>query len=133
MNIGYAHDGLIGSVQEQLRRAQKEIGFTYLRFHGIFDDDMHIYQENEDGSPWFNFAYADLLFDFIQEIGLIPYVELGLNWQKRNIPCSTIGQSVSACIMIRKSGRRWCRRACRTGLTNTVWRMCANGDSPCFR
>ena len=69
VNIGYAHDGLIGSVQEQLRRAQKEIGFTYLRFHGIFDDDMHIYQENEDGSPWFNFAYADLLFDFIQEIG----------------------------------------------------------------
>ncbi len=56
VNIGYAHDGLIGSVQEQLRRAQKEIGFTYLRFHGIFDDDMHIYQENEDGSPWFNFC-----------------------------------------------------------------------------
>ena len=63
VNIGYVHDGLIGSVQEQLRRAQKEIGFTYLRFHGIFDDDMHIYQENEDGSPWFNFAYADLLFE----------------------------------------------------------------------
>lgn len=50
VNIGYAHDGLIGSVQEQLRRAQKEIGFTYLRFHGIFDDDMHIYQENRG---WF--------------------------------------------------------------------------------
>ena len=76
VNIGYAHDGLIGSVQTQLRRAQEEIGFTYLRFHGILDDDMHIYQEHADGSPWFNFAYADLLFDFIQEIGLIPYVEL---------------------------------------------------------
>ena len=48
---------------------RRRFGFTYLRFHGIFDDDMHIYQENEDGSPWFNFAYADLLFDFIQEIG----------------------------------------------------------------
>lgn len=77
VNIGYARDGLIGSVQAQLRRAQREIGFTYLRFHGIFDDDMRIYQEHEDGSPWFNFAYADLLFDFIQEIGLIPHVELG--------------------------------------------------------
>lgn len=77
VNIGYARDGLIGSVQAQLRRAQREIGFTYLHFHGIFDDDMRIYQEHEDGSPWFNFAYADLLFDFIQEIGLIPQVELG--------------------------------------------------------
>ena len=77
VNIGYARDGLIGTVQEQLRRAKQEIGFTDLRFHGIFDDDMHIYQENEDGSPWYNFTYADLLFDFILSIGLTPYVELG--------------------------------------------------------
>ena len=77
VNIGYARDGLFGAVQEQLRHAVQEIGFTDLRFHGIFDDDMHIYQENEDGSPWYNFAYADLLFDFILSIGLTPYVELG--------------------------------------------------------
>lgn len=77
VNIGYARDGLIGTVQEQLRRAKQEIGFTDLRFHGIFDDDMHIYQENTDGSPWYNFTYADLLFDFILSIGLTPYVELG--------------------------------------------------------
>lgn len=76
VNIGYARDGLIGVVQEQLRRAQKEIGFTYLRFHGIFDEDMHIYQQNQDGSTWFNFAYADMLFDFILSIGLTPFVEL---------------------------------------------------------
>lgn len=77
VNIGYAREGLLGAVQEQLRRAKEEIGFTYLRFHGIFNDDMHIYQQNADGSPWYNFAYADLLFDFILSIGLIPYVELG--------------------------------------------------------
>lgn len=76
VNIGYARDGLFGAVQKQLRRAKREIGFTDLRFHGIFDDDMHIYQENEDGSPWYNFTYADLLFDFILSIGLTPYVEL---------------------------------------------------------
>lgn len=77
VNIGYAHDGLIGAVQEQLRRAKREIGFTELHFHGIFDDDMHIYQQNEDSSPWYNFTYADLLFDFILSIGLTPFVELG--------------------------------------------------------
>ena len=37
---------------------------------------MHIYQQNPDGSPWYNFTYADLLFDFILSIGLTPYVEL---------------------------------------------------------
>ena len=76
VNIGYARDGLIGAVQEQLRRVQKDIGFKYIRFHGILNDDMHIYQEKTDGSPWYNFTYADLLFDYILQINLIPYVEL---------------------------------------------------------
>lgn len=76
VNIGYAHDGLSGEVQAQLRRAKQEIGFTDIRFHGIFDDDMHIYQQQADGSPWYNFTYVDLLFDFILSIGLTPFVEL---------------------------------------------------------
>lgn len=107
VNIGYAHDGLIGSVQEQLRRAQKEIGFTYLRFHGIFDDDMHIYQENEDGSPWFNFAYADLLFDFIQEIGLIPYVELGYMPSKLAKTQYTVFDNPAICISMYNDSEKW--------------------------
>lgn len=76
VNIGYARDGLVATVQEQLRRAKEEIGFTDIRFHGILDDDMHIYQQKEDGSPWYNFTYADLLFDFLQSVGLTPFVEL---------------------------------------------------------
>ena len=107
VNIGYAHDGLIGSVQEQLRRVQKEIGFKYLRFHGIFDDDMHIYQENEDGSPWFNFAYADLLFDFIQEIGLIPYVELGFMPFKLAKTPQTLFDNPSICISMYNNAEKW--------------------------
>lgn len=76
LNIGYARDGLIETVQQQIRQAQQEIGFRYLRFHGIFDDDMHIYQVKKDGSPWYNFTYVDLLFDFILSVGLKPFVEL---------------------------------------------------------
>lgn len=77
MNIGYARDGLIETVQRQIRQAQREIGFRYLRFHGIFDDDMHIYQVKKDGSPWYNFTYVDLLFDFVLSAGMRPFVELG--------------------------------------------------------
>lgn len=77
LNIGYARDGLMAPVQQQILLAQQEIGFTYLRFHGIFDEDMHIYSENEQGNPEFNFSYATLLFDFIVSTGLKPFVELG--------------------------------------------------------
>ncbi len=107
INIGYAHDGLIGSVQEQLRRAQSEIGFTYLRFHGILNDDMHIYQESEDGSPWFNFAYADLLFDFILEIGLIPYVELGYMPSKLARTHHAVFDNPAICISMYNDEEKW--------------------------
>lgn len=56
-------------MQRQILRAQEEIGFQYLRFHGIFDDDMHIYREQTDGTPQFNFYNVDLLFDFILSAG----------------------------------------------------------------
>lgn len=77
LNIGYAREGLSAVVQRQIVQAQRDIGFESLRIHGIFDDDMHIYQENEDGSPWYNFLFSDLLLDFIVQTGLEPYLELG--------------------------------------------------------
>lgn len=76
LNIGYARDGLMAPIQEQIRRAQKEIGFEFIRFHGIFDEDMHIYSEDRHGKPQYCFVYVDLLFDFLLSLGLKPYVEL---------------------------------------------------------
>ncbi len=75
LNIGYAHDGLIGEVQRQIQRACREIGFEYIRFHGIFDDDMHLLQDTGNDSVTCDFTYVDLLFDFIVREGLRPYVE----------------------------------------------------------
>ena len=34
--------------QKQLKLVQKEIGFRYIRGHGLFCDDMAIYQEYEE-------------------------------------------------------------------------------------
>lgn len=76
LNIGYAREGLTAAVQNQVRQVQQEIGFEFLRIHGIFDDEMHIYQENTDGSPWYNFLYSDILLDFVLDVGLKPYIEL---------------------------------------------------------
>lgn len=76
LNIGYARDGLLAEVQNQLRIAQSEIGFEYLRFHGILDDDMHIYHEDDQQDPYLDFSRVDLLLDFILSIGMKPYIEL---------------------------------------------------------
>ena len=76
LNIGYARCGLLAPIQEQIRTAQREIGFRYVRFHGIFDSDMHIYEEDANGQPVYNFLYADMLFDFLLSVGLHPFLEL---------------------------------------------------------
>ena len=51
---------------------------SIIRFHGIFDDNIQIYQENSEGQPVLNFLYADLLTDFLISQGFKLYIELGL-------------------------------------------------------
>jgi len=76
-SIGKAKEGLYVEVQQQLRVIQEKIGFEYIRFHGIFDDEMMVYHENEAGEAIFNFTYVDKLFSFLLQIGLRPFIELG--------------------------------------------------------
>ena len=49
--FGRAREGLRADFQEQLRELQSEIGFEYIRFHGMFHDDMAVYDEDENGHP----------------------------------------------------------------------------------
>ncbi|MGL6104611.1 GH39 family glycosyl hydrolase [Romboutsia sp.] len=77
ITIGKAKEGLITDVQEYLREIQKSIGFKYIRFHGVFDDEMMVYDEGINNKPIFNFTYVDKLFDFLLGIGLKPFIELG--------------------------------------------------------
>ena len=76
ITIGKAKEGLMKDVQDHLREIQSKIGFKYIRFHGIFDDSMMVYDE-ENNNPSFNFTYIDKLFDFLLSINLKPFVELG--------------------------------------------------------
>jgi xylan 1,4-beta-xylosidase len=61
--------------QEQLALVRKELGFRYIRFHGIFHDDMGVYRE-KDGLPVYNFDRIDQLYDSFLHIGMKPFVEL---------------------------------------------------------
>lgn len=63
-----------------LAMVQKEIGFKYIRGHGLLCDDVGIYREDMvDGEirPFYNFTYIDRIFDSFLEMGIRPFVELG--------------------------------------------------------
>lgn len=71
---------------EQLALVQKSIGFSYIRGHGLFCDDMAIYQEykTEDGRTGteYNFTYLDRVVDQYLELGIRPFLELGFMPEK---------------------------------------------------
>ncbi|OAB38548.1 hypothetical protein PMSM_01745 [Paenibacillus macquariensis subsp. macquariensis] len=75
--ISKAKEILHSEVQSHLKLAQDKIKFRYIRFHGIFDDEMMVYREDAQGNPIFNFLYVGQLIDFIRSIGLRPYIEFG--------------------------------------------------------
>jgi len=77
VGAGRANEGLRADWQRQLRLVREQCGFRYLRFHGLFCDDMGVYQEDKQGRPVYNWQYVDELFDFLQSIGMKPFLELG--------------------------------------------------------
>ncbi len=65
----------------QLELVQEQIGFRYIRGHGLFSRGMAIYQEikNEDGSlrEEYNFTYLDRVMDRYKALNIRPFLELG--------------------------------------------------------
>ncbi len=77
IGAGRANEGLRADWQQQLIYVKNECGFRYIRMHGLLTDDMGVYKEDKNGTPEYNFMYVDVLFDFLQSIGMKPFVELG--------------------------------------------------------
>ncbi|HXY24184.1 MAG TPA: hypothetical protein VEI73_06005 [Candidatus Acidoferrum sp.] len=76
VGAGRANEGLRAVWQEQLATVQREIGFQYLRMHGILHDDMGVYREDSHGNPEYNFQYIDALYDALLKLRIRPFVEL---------------------------------------------------------
>lgn len=77
MTYGYAPHGLREDFQAQLRTIQKEMPFRYIRFHGIFSDQMLVCNRTSDGAIYYNFNHVDRLIDSLMELNLKPFLELG--------------------------------------------------------
>jgi xylan 1,4-beta-xylosidase len=58
-----------------LSQVKRATGFTYVRAHGILDDDVGVFRLDK-GKPVYNFSYVDQIYDGLLARGVKPYVEL---------------------------------------------------------
>jgi xylan 1,4-beta-xylosidase len=71
----HARMALRADWQAQLRKVHDELGFRYVRFHGILDDDIGTLVGEQDRFIY-SFFNSDRIFDFLLSIGMKPFVEL---------------------------------------------------------
>lgn len=86
VGAGRANEALRADWQAHFREAVQVLGMRYVRFHGLFHDDMFVYRTHDGGGfappeplpePVLTFAYVDKVFDAILDAGARPFVELG--------------------------------------------------------
>lgn len=75
VGAGRAAEGLRAGWRQQLEECHRELGFKYLRMHGLLQDEMGVYSEDSNGNPRYNFQYIDDVYDFLLSIGMKPFVE----------------------------------------------------------
>jgi xylan 1,4-beta-xylosidase len=75
VGAGRANEGLRAGWLEQLELVQETCGFEYVRFHGLFHDDMFPIIEVK-GKTVYNWQYIDDLFDRMLDLNVRPFIEL---------------------------------------------------------
>jgi xylan 1,4-beta-xylosidase len=61
--------------QQQLRQCHDELGFRYMRCHGLLSDDLGTCVEHNE-ELLYSFFNADQIIDFLLSIGMRPFIEL---------------------------------------------------------
>lgn len=87
MCVGSCHGAtaLREDYRKQLEKAHKDLGFRYVRFHGLFNDDMSVVtktegpqrrEQSEKNGYILSFTNTDSIIDFLLSIGMKPFLEL---------------------------------------------------------
>ncbi len=105
--IGKAKHVLLSENQHMLHELQQDIGFEYIRFHGLLDDEMMFYSENENGSPELCFTYIDLAIDFLLSINLKPFIELSFMPKELAEDSARTMFFIESIISLPKSMEKW--------------------------
>ncbi len=84
--VGSCHavTGLRADWRAQLAKVHRELGFQYVRFHGLLDDAMSVvvreqqfFQPDAPATLRYCFFNIDSIFDYLLSIGMKPFIELG--------------------------------------------------------
>src|SRR6202041_742013 len=73
------------------RAVRRGTGVSYIRFHGIFLDEIGLYNEGPKGEPLYNFSYIDQVYDGLIANGVRPFVEL--SFMPRQLASKDVRQS----------------------------------------
>jgi xylan 1,4-beta-xylosidase len=79
------------SYREDLRAVRGITAVAYVRFHGIFNDELGVYTEGPRGEAIYNFSYVDQVYDGLLANGVRPFVEL--SFMPRRLALHDIRQS----------------------------------------
>ena len=85
------------SYRNDLRAVKQATGFRYVRFHGILDDEVGVYKEDEHGNPVYNFAYVDEIYDGLLKNGasLTAWIVIVTNPVSVALPSDTVKVKLS--------------------------------------
>ena len=84
--VGSCHAvmGLRSDWREQLEKSHRELGFQYVRFHGLLNDEMSVcvkdvnpFVKDAPATLRYSFFNIDSIFDFLLSLGMKPFIELG--------------------------------------------------------
>jgi len=79
VGAGRVGEGLRAGWRVQLELCRKELGFKYLRAHGLLHDELGVYSEDKQGNPRYNWQYIDDVYDYLLGIGMKPFVEVSFS------------------------------------------------------
>lgn len=79
------------SWRSDLRAVRAVTAVSYVRFHGIFLDEVGLYTEGPKGEPVYNFSYIDQIYDGMLANGVRPFVEL--SFMPRQLASKDVRQS----------------------------------------
>lgn len=72
------HDGTLWSetLKAHTLDGVKNLELKSVRAHGLFHDDIGIYNEDSSGTPVYDFTRSDIIFDFLVANNIAPIIEL---------------------------------------------------------
>ncbi|MNO22493.1 Beta-xylosidase [compost metagenome] len=73
INIGSANTLLNQNIRDQIKEIHEEIQIEYLRFEGVFNQEMDVVQKEREGFK-FNWKFINNILDYLVDIGVKPFI-----------------------------------------------------------